>query len=85
MNTRRTPESVSIYDAKTRLSELGDRAANGEEFIVTKHGKARFKLVPLEVREPRRRPEGNPLGISYIADDFDAPDETIERLFGTRD
>ena len=85
MTARKTSESVSIYDAKTRLSELGDRAANGEEIIVTKHGKARFRIVPLEWKAPRRRPEGNPLGITYVADDFDAPDEEIERMFGMRD
>jgi prevent-host-death family protein len=77
--------SVSLYDAKTHLSELGERAARGEEIIVTKHGKPRFRIVPIEVRKAPRSAGGNGMAITYIADDFDAPDEELERLFGTRD
>ena len=43
---------VSLYEAKTHLSELGERAAAGEEIVVTKHGKPRFRLVPVE---PKKR------------------------------
>ena len=32
----RMPTTVSLYVAKTHLSELGERAANGEEIVVTK-------------------------------------------------
>jgi len=84
-------ERVSLYEAKTHLSELGERAANGEEIVVTKHGKPKFRIVALEVpKRPRER--------GYLArtmtdeqkkslDDYDwfAPDEEIERLFGTRE
>jgi prevent-host-death family protein len=80
-----TVTSVSLYEAKTHLSELGDRAANGEEIIVTKHGKPRFKLVRIDPPGAPRKPGGNPLSITFVADDFDAPDEELERLFGTRD
>ncbi len=76
---------VSLYEAKTHLSELGERAAAGEEIIVTKHGKPRFRLVKVETVATPRVPGGNPMGVTYIADDFDAPDEELERLFGTRD
>ena len=41
------PTVVSLYDAKTHLSELGERAAAGEEIVVTKHGKPRFRLVEM--------------------------------------
>ncbi|MES2171641.1 MAG: type II toxin-antitoxin system prevent-host-death family antitoxin [Actinomycetota bacterium] len=77
--------SVSLYEAKTHLSELGERAAGGEEIIVTKHGKPRFRLVAIETIAQRRPFGGNRLGVTYIADDFDAPDPELERLFGTRD
>ena len=83
--------SVSLYDAKTHLSELGDRAAAGEEIIVTKHGKPRFKLVAID--PPRRRPLPGSFPFSGNAQqraelqsiDWFAPDEDIERLFGTRE
>lgn len=39
-------ESIGAFDAKTRLSELLDRASRGETFQITKHGRAVGKLVP---------------------------------------
>lgn len=85
------PTSVSLYEAKTRLSELGDRAAQGEEIVVTKHGKPRFKLVPFVSAAPRPAP-GAFAGRLTAAerkslDNFDwfAPDEDLERDFGMRE
>jgi prevent-host-death family protein len=83
--------TVSLYDAKTRLSELGERAASGEEIIVTKHGKPRFRLVAVE--PPKRRPLPGSIDLGQnsaqwneLAEyDWLAPDEEIERLFGTRE
>jgi prevent-host-death family protein len=34
-----------VLEAKTQLSELLDRAANGEEIVITKHGKPVARLV----------------------------------------
>lgn len=39
-------ESIAAFDAKTRLSELLDRAAKGEVFEITKHGRPVGKLGP---------------------------------------
>jgi prevent-host-death family protein len=39
-------DTVNIYDAKTNLSNLVDRAAAGEEIIIAKAGKPKAKLVP---------------------------------------
>ena len=39
-------DTVNIYDAKTNLSKLVDRAAAGEEIIIAKAGKPKAKLVP---------------------------------------
>ena len=47
-------ESIAAFDAKTRLSELLDRAAKGETFEITKHGRPVGKLGPPDaVRDPR--------------------------------
>jgi prevent-host-death family protein len=78
------PTTVSLYMAKTHLSELGERAANGEEIVVTKHGKPRFRLVEVEAAPRRPGPGADRMGIRSLAEDFDAPDEELERLFGTR-
>ena len=32
-------ETVSLYDAKTHLSQLVERAAEGEEIMISKNGK----------------------------------------------
>ncbi len=46
-------ESIAAFDAKTRLSELLDRAAKGESFQITKHGRPVGKLVPPDTaRDP---------------------------------
>ena len=65
---------VNLYDAKTQLSQLVERAAAGEEVVIAKAGKPMVKLVPVEVEKPKKRPSGlNLLQVTYIADDFDAP------------
>lgn len=46
---------VNIYDAKTQLSDLVERAANGEDIVIAKAGKPRVRLVPVLTRtQPRR-------------------------------
>ena len=63
---------VNIYDAKTHLSDLVERAAAGEEIIIAKAGVPTARLVPLRaVQEPRT--PGRWAGKVTISDDFDAP------------
>lgn len=38
--------TLGAYEAKTKLSELLDRAAAGEEITITKHDQPVAKLVP---------------------------------------
>jgi prevent-host-death family protein len=64
-------KAVNIYEAKAHLSELVDRAAQGEEIILAKAGKPRARLVPLAARAARRRP-GLGRGKVWVAEDFDA-------------
>lgn len=63
---------VNIYDAKTRLSELVDRAAAGEEIVIAKSGVPTARLVPLRAVHESRAP-GRWGGQMHIANDFDAP------------
>ena len=39
-------EKVNIYDAKTRLSQLVERAEAGEEIIIARGGRPAARLVP---------------------------------------
>ena len=61
----------NLYDAKTALSRLVDRAAAGEEIIIAKAGSPRAKLVRVGAHG-RRRPGGWE-GRVRIARNFDTP------------
>jgi len=37
--------TVGIFEAKQKLSELVERASQGEEIVITRHGKQRARLV----------------------------------------
>lgn len=78
------PVQVNLYEAKTQLSSLVERAARGEEIVIAKAGKPMARLVaPSPVLQTPRKPGQNLLGITYIADDFDAPlPEDVLRDFG---
>jgi len=41
-------KTIGAFEAKNRLSELLEAAENGEEVMITKHGRPVAKLVPVE-------------------------------------
>jgi prevent-host-death family protein len=63
---------VNLYQAKTTLSRLVERAAAGEEIVTAKAGKPMAKLVPA-AKPARRRKPGGWKGCVKIGKDFDAP------------
>jgi prevent-host-death family protein len=74
------PVVINLYDAKTQLSALVDRAAAGEEIVIAKNGSPRARLVPLTPLGAARTP-ADALGVSFVAEDFDAFDPAIGKLF----
>ena len=75
-------DTINLYEAKTNLSKLVDRAAAGEEIIIAKAGKPKAKLVPYEAPRKPRIGGQNLLGITYMADDWDGPlPPEIQRYF----
>ena len=75
------PTTLNLYEAKTRLSELVDRAAEGEEIVIAKAGTPMARLVPLPPGPPKRVP-GLLRGQIWVADDFDDPlPPEIQRYF----
>lgn len=72
---------VNLYDAKTHLSSLVDRASSGESVIIAKNGVPLAKLGPLPNEQAPRKP-ANALAVSYISPDFDETDPEIIALFG---
>jgi prevent-host-death family protein len=75
----------NLYEAKTRLSNLIDRAAKGEEILIAKSGVPLAKLVPLPKSKAKRKPGGWE-GKIRISNDFDAPlPDNIQSAFEGRD
>lgn len=84
--TRRHPlvrETVGLYEAKTHLSALVERAAEGEEIVITKSGKPKARLVPLDDTRPLRKP-GLGRGRWKVREDFDEqlPDDILDSFVG---
>jgi prevent-host-death family protein len=65
-------EIVNLYDAKTHLSQLVDRAAKGEEIVIAKNGVALARLAPLPFAGQERKPAGV-FKVTFMSDDFDDP------------
>ena len=76
---------INVYEAKTHLSKLLDRVAEGEELVLGKAGKPIARLVPYrEIRQPRK--PGRLAGKIWIAPDFDeTPEEIIAAFEGDLD
>ena len=76
-------ETVSLYEAKTQLSSLVERAAEGEEIVIAKSGKPKARLVPMDDVRPMREP-GRGRGQWRVGDDFDdpLPDEVLKAFDG---
>lgn len=73
---------VNTHEAKTQLSKLIERAANGEEIILGKAGKPMAKLVPYRAERQRRQP-GAWRGRVHLTPDFDAtPEDLVDDLEG---
>jgi prevent-host-death family protein len=45
--------TIGIFEAKQKLSELVERAAHGEEIVITCRGKERARLVRATAKNPR--------------------------------
>jgi prevent-host-death family protein len=65
-------ETVSLYQAKTNLSALVERAAQGETIVIAKSGTPKALLTPLEAGRPIRV-SGKGRGKWRLRPDFDAP------------
>jgi prevent-host-death family protein len=85
---------VNLYEARTHLSSLVERAAQGEEIVIAKAGMPMARLLPLIEKKTALESESLPfgqnlLGITFLSDDWekDIPleyfqDEGKENPFG---
>jgi prevent-host-death family protein len=73
--------TVSIKDAKNRLTELARRVEKGETIVVTRNGRPVFDLVPhrrktglrLEAVDEFKKRHGLKSLVTFVAEDFDTP------------
>jgi len=72
--------TVNVYEAKTRLSQLLDLAASGEEVIIARAGRPMAKLIPYHVNQQERKP-GYWKGKVKISKDFDELPEDLSQAF----
>jgi prevent-host-death family protein len=77
---------VNIHEAKTHLSRLIEKAAEGEAFIIAKAGKPMVKVVPVDTSPADQRRLGFLMGQFKVPDDFNRMgDQEIDKLFGGRE
>jgi prevent-host-death family protein len=69
--------TVSIHEAKAKLSSLIEEALSGDEVIIKRRSTPLVKIVPLERIAAGRR-IGTAKGLVRIAEDFDAIPEGFE-------
>lgn len=74
-------KTVSIREAKNRLTELAREVERGETILVTRNGRPAFELAPhrrrtglrLKAIDDFKRKHGLETIVAFIADDFDDP------------
>ncbi|MEW6269280.1 MAG: type II toxin-antitoxin system prevent-host-death family antitoxin [Thermodesulfobacteriota bacterium] len=71
----------NMHEAKTKLSQLVERACRGETVFIARDGEPVVRLVPVR---PRRRPAWGAFeGAIVLAEDFNVPlDEVAEEFEG---
>ena len=65
------PTEVNVHEAKTHLSRLLRRVAEGEEIVIARSGVPVARLVPVERRA--RRVFGIDRGRFEVPEDFNSP------------
>jgi prevent-host-death family protein len=73
-----------MHEAKTKLSQLVERAERGEEIVITRNGKPTVKLSPVASAAALASVRGVWRGQVQIAEDFDELPEDIAEAFGAK-
>jgi len=74
---------VNMHEAKSQLSKLVERAADGEDIVIARAGRPVARLIAYAERTEARRP-GALAGQIWMADDFnDTPEDVIAAFEGS--
>jgi prevent-host-death family protein len=75
---------VGMHEAKTKLSQLVERAEAGEDVVIARNGKPVARLVPIAATASLASVRGAWSGSVRIADDFDELPDDIAGALGAR-
>jgi prevent-host-death family protein len=73
---------IGMHEAKTKLSQLVERAELGEEIVITRNGKPAVRLAPIATASSLASVKGAWRGRVEIAADFDELPDDIAASFG---
>lgn len=73
-----------MHEAKTKLSQLVERAERGEEIVITRNGKPAVKLAPVAATPSLSSVRGVWRGRVSLAEDFDELPDDIADAFGIK-
>ncbi len=73
-----------MHEAKTKLSQLVERAQSGEDIVIARNGTPVARLVPLPPKNRFAEIRGVWKGQIWMADDFDELPDDIAEAFGMR-
>ncbi len=73
-----------MHEAKTKLSQLVERAQAGEEIVIARNGEPVARLVPVAAANSFASLRGRWRGQVQIADDFDELPDDVAAAFGAR-
>jgi prevent-host-death family protein len=73
---------IGMHEAKTKLSQLVERAELGEEIVITRNGKPAVRLAPIATASSLASVKGAWRGRVEIAADFDELPDDVAASFG---
>lgn len=71
-----------MHEAKTKLSQLVERAEAGEDIVIARRGKPVVRLTPVTLTSSMAAVRGALHGQVTMADDFDDLPEGFAEAFG---
>jgi prevent-host-death family protein len=75
---------IGMHEAKTKLSQLVERAEAGEDIVISRNGKPVARLIPVRSTNSLADIHGTLRGEVQLADDFDELPDDIAEAFGVR-
>ncbi len=75
---------VGMHEAKTKLSQLVERAEAGEDIVIARNGRPVARLVPVARTTSLASVRGIWRGRVRMSDDFDELPDDLAEAFGVR-